>query len=136
VAVNIVGLVPLLNVEDVGSSVYFYKDALGFRVDESFERDGALVWACLSFGPVRLMLHQPPWAESETRRDARSYGDTVLFFWVEDAQELHADLAARGYQIGDLQGEDRGMVEFYMRDPDGYELGFATAARARAAAGL
>ena len=132
--VNIVGLVPLLNVEDVGRSVYFYKDALGFRLDESFERDGSMVWACLSFGPVRLMLHQPPWAESDSRRDGRSYGDAVLFFWVEDAGALHADLTARGYDIGDLQGGEQGMQEFYMRDPDGYELGFATSAAVRTAA--
>jgi len=133
--VNIVGLVPLLNVEDVGRSVYFYKDALGFRLDESFEREGAMVWACLSFGPVRLMLHQPPWAESEPRRESRSYGDAVLFFWVEDARELHTDLRSRGYEVGDLQG-DRSMQEFYMRDPDGYELGFATSAAVRAVARL
>jgi catechol 2,3-dioxygenase-like lactoylglutathione lyase family enzyme len=133
--VNIVGLVPLLNVEDVGRSVYFYKDALGFRLDESFEREGAMVWACLSFGPVRLMLHQPPWAESEPRRETRSYGDAVLFFWVEDARELHTDLTARGYDVGDLQG-DRNMQEFYMRDPDGYELGFATSVAARTSARL
>ena len=123
---NIVGLVPLLNVEDVGRSVYFYKDALGFRLDESFERDGVLVWACLTFGPVRLMLHQPPWAESELRREGHSYDDAVLFFWVEDARALHTDLSARGYEVGGLQGGERGMQEFYMRDPDGYELGFAT----------
>ena len=132
---NIVGLVPLLNVEDVGRSVYFYKDALGFRLDESFEREGAMVWACLSFGPVRLMLHQPPWAESENRRESRSYGDAVLFFWVADARELHTDLTSRGYEVGDLQG-DRSTQEFYMRDPDGYELGFATSVAARTAAHL
>jgi catechol 2,3-dioxygenase-like lactoylglutathione lyase family enzyme len=126
----------LLNVEDVGRSVYFYKDALGFRLDESFEREGAMVWACLSFGPIRLMLHQPPWAESDLRRDSHSYGDAVLFFWVEDARELHSDLTARGYAIGELQGGDRGMQEFYMRDPDGYELGFATSVAARTAAHL
>ena len=68
---NIMGLVPLLNVEDVGRAAYFYKDALGFRLEESYERDGMLVWASLCFGPVRLMLHQPPWAESETRREAQ-----------------------------------------------------------------
>jgi catechol 2,3-dioxygenase-like lactoylglutathione lyase family enzyme len=134
--VNIVDLVPLLNVEDVGRSVYFYKDALGFRLDESFEREGSLVWACLSFGAVRLMLHQPPWADSDGRRDTRSYGDAVLFFWVEDARELHTDLEARGYEVGKLQGSERGMQEFYMRDPDGYELGFATSVAARAAARL
>jgi catechol 2,3-dioxygenase-like lactoylglutathione lyase family enzyme len=132
--VNIVGLVPLLNVEDVGRAVYFYKDALGFRLEESFERDGMLVWASLAFGGVRLMLHQPPWAESEGRRESRAWCDSVLFFWVEDARALHADLCARGYDVGDLQGGDRGMEEFYMRDPDGYELGFATALPVRAAA--
>jgi catechol 2,3-dioxygenase-like lactoylglutathione lyase family enzyme len=130
--VNILGVVPLLNVEDVGRSAYFYKDALGFRVAESFERDGILVWACLSFGNVRLMLHQPPWAESESRRSSDTWTSTVLFFWVEDAAALHADLQARGYDVGDLQRIERGLEEFYVRDPDGYELGFATTPPARA----
>jgi len=129
------GLVPLLNVEDVGRAAYFYKDALGFRLEESYEREGMLVWASLCFGPVRLMLHQPPWgAESESRRESRQWGDAVLFFWVEDARELHADLVSRGYEVGELQGAERGVEEFYMRDPDGYELGFATGVAARTAA--
>lgn len=123
---NIVGLVPLLNVEDVGASVYFYKDALGFHLEESYEQDGATVWACLRFQDVRVMLHQPPWAESDARRGARSYADTVLYFWVADARELHADLARRGYPVGPMQGGDGSMEEFYLRDPDGYELGFGT----------
>ena len=123
---NIVGLVPLLNVEDVGNAAYFYKDALGFRLEESFERDGEMVWACLSFGPIRIMLHQPPWAESDSRRESQTWSGTVLFFWVEDARALHSDLIARGYEVGELQGAERGVEEFYMRDPDGYELGFAT----------
>lgn len=133
---NIVGLVPLLNVEDVGRAAYFYKDALGFRLEESFEHEGVLVWACLSFGSVRLMVHQPPWAESESRREAQAWTGAVLFFWVEDACALHSDLIARGYEVGEIQGAERGAEEFYMRDPDGYELGFATMLPARRAASV
>lgn len=130
---NIVGLVPLLNVEDVGSAAYFYKDALGFRLEESYERDGELVWAFLSFGSVRIMLHQPPWAESDARRGAQAWTGTVLFLWVEDARALHADLTARGYEVSALKAAENGAEEFYMRDPDGYELGFATMLPARTA---
>ena len=52
------------------------------------------------------------------------------------ARALHRDLIARGYDVGELQGAERGVDEFYMRDPDGYELGFATMLPAQAGASV
>ena len=46
----------------------------------------------------------------------------MLYLTVEDAAALHEALSARGLQVGPLERQDYGLVEFQLRDPDGYEV--------------
>lgn len=119
---TITEMTPLLNVEDADSSIAFYRDALGFEVVQTFEADGATVWALLTSGDTKLMINQPDHADSKGRRNAASYGDVVLYCTVESARDRHADLAARGLTVGEVTTEAYGMEEFLLRDPDGYEI--------------
>jgi len=119
---TITEMIPLLNVEDADRSIAFYRDALDFEVVQTFEAEGATVWAMLTSGDTKLMINQPDHADSQTRRDAASYGDVVLYCYVESARDRHANLAARGVAVGDVTTEAYGMEEFLLRDPDGYEI--------------
>lgn len=119
---TITEMTPLLNVEDADRSIAFYRDTLGFEVVQTFEAEGATVWALLTSGDTKLMINQPDHADSKTRRKAASYGDVVLYCTVESARDRHADLAARGVTMGDVTTEAYGMEEFLLRDPDGYEI--------------
>lgn len=119
---TITDMIPLLNVEDADRSIAFYRDALGFEVVQTFEAEGATVWAMLTSGDTKLMINQPDHADSTTRRNAASYGDVVLYCHVESARDRHADLTARGITVGAITTEAYGMEEFLLRDPDGYEI--------------
>lgn len=119
---TITEMIPLLNVEDAGRSIAFYRDVLGFEVVQTFEAAGATVWAMLVSGETKLMINQPDHADSKARRSAASYSGVVLYCHVESARDRHADLAARGVAVGDVTTEGYGMEEFLLRDPDGYEI--------------
>lgn len=119
-------LAPLLNVEDLSRSLAFYRDALGFELIEEYEVDGESLWAALQSGSAKLMLHQTPLADSQERVRRESYADLVLYLYVEDASAVHESLRAKGLEVGELEQEDVGLVEFYLRDPDGYELGIGS----------
>ena len=115
-------MVPLLNVEDAARSIRFYTEALSFRVVEEFEHGGTPIWALLQNGEVKLMINQPDHADSSYRRSRPSYGETVLYFYVDSAHDTHAELSAAGYAVGEVTTEAYGVNEFLLRDPDGYEI--------------
>ena len=115
-------LVPLLNVADVARSLAFYIGHLGFTESNRYEDDGTPIWAALDYGDSSLMLNRPDHTLCDGRAARPSYGDVVLYMMVEDAAALHESLRAAGLAPGPLTREDYGMLEFLVRDPDGYEI--------------
>ena len=53
-------------------------------------------------------------------------GTWDAFFWVRDAEALHAELRGCGAEVvyGPVIQESYHMKEFAVRDPEGYVLGF------------
>lgn len=115
-------LVPLLNVEDAGRSIDFYSRALSFRVAQDFQSDGRTVWALLQNGAVKLMINESNDPGSSFRRARPSYGDAVIYLYVESARDCHDAVTAMGFASSDVTTETYGMEEFRLRDPDGYEI--------------
>lgn len=115
-------LVPLINVEDAGRSIDFYCRALSFRVAQDFQSDGRTVWALLQNGAVKLMINESSDPGSTYRRGRPSYGDAVLYLYVESARDCRDSVAAMGFATSDVTTETYGMEEFRLRDPDGYEI--------------
>lgn len=118
---SVESVVPLLNVEDVARSIDFYRDALGFQVESSFEDAGRVAWARVRCADAELMLN----AHGELSRERRAregYRDVVLYLSVDSAEELHARLVGKGLAPGEIRDEAYGVREFALRDPDGYEL--------------
>ncbi len=115
------GIVSLLNVVDVASSIAFYSDALGFALENKFESEGRIRWARVSCDGVALMLNEH--GEERAARTARhGHRDVVLYVSVGNADELHAHLLAKGFAPGELNDEAYGLRQFQLRDPDGYEM--------------
>jgi len=119
-------LVPLLNVEDVSSSVSFYERALDAKVDSQWESDGRVRWAKIRFTGGALMLNEPDGASSLDRRGRKEFADVVLYLMCGDAAELRQRLAEAGLSVGALSHEDYGNDEFALRDPDGYAIRFSS----------
>jgi len=119
--------IPLLNVEDVPSSIEFYHDLFGFEVVNKAEYNGALRWARIECGQISLMLNQPDGVDSTQRRQRNNYSDAVFYFDVDDARQSHAQCKADSFDVSEISHEEYGW-EFFIRDPDGYVLGFTDTA--------
>jgi catechol 2,3-dioxygenase-like lactoylglutathione lyase family enzyme len=127
-------IVPELDVADLSRSVSFYVDVLGFRVriERPEER-----FAYLTRGPVHLMLEQAdgPGRRFRTAPLEYPFGRGMnLQIEVPDVDQLHTravragaaihiPLEKRWYRRG---GEETGLRQFVVVDPDGYLLRFFT----------
>jgi len=115
-------LVPLLNVANVGVSIEFYEE-LGFEVKQKIEAEGALIWADLAHaGGGTLMLNAKNIIAPKDRAARPHYSDTVFYLTYPSAREMHGRLSSRGMDVTDVQKQPYGIEEFYVRDPDGYEI--------------
>ena len=120
------GLVPELLVEDIGRSLSFWRDLLGFEIayqrpEDKFvyleRQDGAQVMLCQR------------WGKWETGPLERPHGRGVMFqIYVADFAAFFTSFQASGWPIyegpreswrayGDREGA---MREVFVQDPDGY----------------
>lgn len=117
------GHATVLLVKDVATSADYYRDALGFDVSlyETLpdhygyaERDGCRV-------------HFAHWDGVEARPNSEVVPPDMFdaYFWVDDADGLHAEFQERGAELvhGPID-QGYGLREFRVRDPDGYILAF------------
>jgi catechol 2,3-dioxygenase-like lactoylglutathione lyase family enzyme len=119
---TIVRITPLLNVADVERSRQFYAETMGFQVSDLAGPQDDPVWARLTRGEAALMLNRR--GEGRDRRlfERADHRDVVLYIWVEDAADIHGRLVRLGVDVGDLEQQDYGLLQFALYDPDGYEL--------------
>jgi uncharacterized glyoxalase superfamily protein PhnB len=103
----------MLYVRNVGASVAFYQDKLGWKVKNVFGDDYAMVHA--SGEP--LGLHA-------TDGDPVNTDGKILYIEVANADKYHAQLAGAGAQPTELRDEPWGERNFYVKDPDGHQWGF------------
>ena len=127
---RLLGVAPYFLVRDVVKAAEYYRDALGFTVRRYFgdpptfcmpQRDGVVV-----------MLSQTA-DGSAIRPNAAARGDDSwdAYVWVEDADALFAEIAARGARIAyaPCLQEEYGNREFAVFDLDGYRIAFGSTAR-------
>ena len=121
------GCRPLFNVADVGASLAFWRDALGFSEVMRFEYEGRLAFAQVASGETVVMLNARG-GDPGPRQARPHYTEAVFYFRVDDVFVLHRDLVAKGLSPSEPERQEYGVDEIYLRDPDGYELAFTSPA--------
>jgi catechol 2,3-dioxygenase-like lactoylglutathione lyase family enzyme len=112
-------IAPVLRVASLERSLAFYQDGLGFALEFSYEGFYASVWreGCrLHLQCGAAALRDQALIEREERID--------VCVGVEDARALHDAFAAAGVAFTVPLRQMPYGREFYVRDPDGYVLGF------------
>lgn len=111
-----VGSATVFVVADIGASLAYYRDVLGFEV--TFEYGQPQSYACLCRDDVDLHLL----AAAVTKRSA---GQGGLCIFVRDVDQLYAELSARGARLLNRpEDRDYGMRDFDAVDADGNQLTF------------
>ncbi|HEY8901773.1 MAG TPA: VOC family protein [Chthoniobacterales bacterium] len=114
---------PVFLVRDVFAAAAHYRDALGFADDEFYgeppsfvilHRDGMYLMLKQAENPAHVVPH---WTVSPKLCQA--------YFWVSDADALHAEFVSRGATIdyGPCT-QPYGCREFGIQDLDGYDVSF------------
>ena len=114
-----------LTVKDLKASVAWYRDVVGFTVDQEYERDGKLRSVALKAGDVRILLNQDDGAKGWDRK--KGEGFSFQFTTVQDVDAIARRIEDRG---GKLETEPADMPwgtrAFRIRDPDGYRFSISS----------
>ena len=110
-----------LTVSDLARSVAWYTDALGFTVDQRYERGGKLAAVAIRAGSVRLLLNQDDGAKGLDRVKGEGFS-----LQITTSQSIDA-IAQRVRNAGgtlDSEPADMpwGVRSFRVRDPDGFRF--------------
>ena len=116
-----IGLVASLGVSDIDRSVLFYKEFFGFELHDSYEADGRMAWCWLKTGGADLMLQQLT-ADQQITLNPAIGQSWVIYIRPDDIQATHARLKKAGFPVSDIAATSYGASEFFLTDPDGYEL--------------
>jgi catechol 2,3-dioxygenase-like lactoylglutathione lyase family enzyme len=116
-------IAPVFRVADVSRSLSFYRDQLGFGVDFVFES----FYAGVSRDGCHIHLkHSTPAPRDQIAFEQAEHIDACI--GVGSAEQLCASFATAGVPfVIPLRHHPYG-TEFYVRDPDGYVLGFVQSA--------
>lgn len=121
---NVQQAVPFFMVNDIGASLRFYVDGLGFRKTMEWMPDGKLQWCWLEQGGAAVML-QEFWKSgqhSNVPTDKLGVGVSVCFM-CRDAITLYKEFKARGVDAK-RPFVGNGLWVTQIVDPDGYKLDF------------
>ena len=114
-----------LTVRDLQVSLDWYRNVVGFTVDQRHQRDGRLVAVSLKAGNVRILLGEDDGAKGWDR--TKGEGFSLMITTAQDIDDLAKDIASRG---GTIEMEPTtmpwGARVFRLRDPDGFGLSIST----------
>jgi len=113
-----------LTVADVRRSADWYRDALGFAIDQEFAREGKLMAVSLRAGAVRILVTQDDGAKGTDRVKGVGFS---LQITTSQSVDAIAERAKRAGATLDSEPTDVwGVRGFRLRDPDGFRLTVST----------
>ena len=111
-------LTPSLLVRNLNRSLAWYRDVVGFTVDEMYEQKGELKGASLIAGSVRIFLSQDDGAEGREGAGVGLYCTTA-----QNVDEVAVAIKARGATLASEPADmPWGVRAFSLADPDGYRV--------------
>ncbi len=129
-------ITPNLAVKDIKESISFYKE-LGFELIMAVPEDkssfGAdidesknYIWAMMKNGGVELMLQEVASFKEDIGDVFDKVGASASFYMkMDNVDGFYEKLTAKAEIVKELHTTWYGMREFYIKDCNGYILGFA-----------
>ena len=121
---------PSFTVNDIGKSLAWYCDVLGFAAGERWEIEGKLAGVELKAGNVGFMIGQDDWKKGRDRR--KGEGFRIYCETTQDIDVLAEAIQARGGVLDHgPRDEPWGVRDFAVTDPDGFKITIAAQIRKR-----
>ena len=116
------GVVPMLKAKDLAQTITFYTSVLGFSATNRMDSDGGKPqWCSLQWGGAEVMFYSMDNLDAPPGPPAMT---GVLYFRPKDVRALWEHLKERVPVEWELQEMAYGMLEFAIRDCNGYILSF------------
>jgi uncharacterized glyoxalase superfamily protein PhnB len=110
-----------LTVKDLDKSLAWYRDVVGFTVDQKHEREGKVVAIALKAGDVRILINQDNGAKGWDR--VKGEGFSFQITTAQNVDDIAKHIREHG---GKLESEPTdmpwGVRAFRLADPDGFKL--------------
>jgi catechol 2,3-dioxygenase-like lactoylglutathione lyase family enzyme len=116
---------PSFTVNDLEKSLAFYRDVLGFGVEEEWKGDdGTIRGVSLKAGDVSFMIGQDDWKKGRDRR--KGEGFRIFCETKKNVDEIAKRIEAKGGRL-DQGPTDQpwGMRDISLTDPDGFKITIA-----------
>jgi len=112
---------PSLTVDDLDASLAFYRDVVGFTVDQLWEHEGKVLGADLVAGTAHLLIGQDDFAKGRDR--GKGVGVRLYFTTTQSVDDVASAIQERGGKL-ETEPEDMpwGGRAFSMIDPDGFNV--------------
>ena len=119
------GVMPAITANDLGASIAWYRDVMGFVVARELEHEGQRMGAVMSAGGVQFLLGQDDFAKGKDRQ--KGIGFRLYCVSEQDIDELAAGIKARGGTL-DQEPTDQpwGARDFAVADPDGFKISISS----------
>lgn len=118
-------LMASLTVNDLQKSLAWYRDVIGFIVEQQYEFDGVLRAVRLKAGVVNLLINQDNGAKGWDRK--KGEGISLNLTTAQDVDAIAGRIKERG---GTLESEPADMPwgarVFRVKDPDGFILAISS----------
>ncbi len=126
-ALNATNLGASLTCKDIEASLRFYRDGIGFAVEQTFEREGKVVGAVVSAGDVRFVLNQDDGKLGWERIKGQGFFLQINVASAADVDAAAERIRATGHTLLN-EPADRpwGVRMFQFLDLDGFKLGVST----------
>jgi uncharacterized glyoxalase superfamily protein PhnB len=131
-------LAPNFAVKDIEKTVAFYRDVFGFKLEMAVPEDKSgveqeltekkkYIYAMMSSDGVKVMFQRTDSiGEDVPPLKGVPIGASVSFYIeVEDINALYHEMKSKAEVVKELETAWYGMQEFYVKDCNGYILGFA-----------
>ena len=110
-----------LTTKDVLQSVAWYRDVLGFTVDNMRERDGKPAAATVRSGTARIFLNQDDGGRGWQR--TKGEGFSITFDTAQDVDAIAERIKSKGWTLAKEPADmPWGVRMLRVEDPDGYRL--------------
>jgi uncharacterized glyoxalase superfamily protein PhnB len=112
---------PGFTVNDLAKSLAWYRDVVGFVVEERWEQEGKLTGVSLKAGSVSFMIGQDDWKKGRDRK--KGEGFRLYCETTQDVDVLAARIKSKGGTL-DQEPKDQpwGTRDFSLTDPDGFKI--------------
>lgn len=118
-------LEPMVYTTDIEKSIKFYRDVLGFEIEEFYPNNESPTWVCFRIGNDRFGIGKT-FSDINHKLHPRGVDGSGVQFYirVDDVDRLYNELKSELEVIDDIEDKSWGDREFTFKDPDGYLVSF------------